>query len=71
MVRLLEAFKTVAFLVDAGCFDDAFKLLAILDQIAMGLELYNHPTYQCGRAGLMAYVDIVVKSPGVWDANEW
>lgn len=70
MVKLVKAFSTVAFLADAGCYEDAFKLLAVLDQIAMGLEVYKHPCYQLGRVGLLAYIDTVVKTPGDWHSSE-
>ena len=70
MVRLLQGFKTVAFLADAGCYDDAFKLLGALDQISMGIEMYWHPTYQVARVVLLSYVEQVSETPGDWHSIE-
>ncbi len=70
MVRLLTAFKTVAFLADAGCIESAFELLKTLDQIAMGLEMYYNYHYQIARMVLIQYIQATVDSPGDWHFNE-
>jgi hypothetical protein len=66
MIKLLGAFKTVAFLADAGCYEEAFKLLYVLDQIAMGIEQYHEPLYQCTRKVLLAYITSCINDPGDW-----
>ena len=71
MVKLLLAMQTVAFLADAGCYDDAFQLLGVLDQIAMGLELYSNEYYRVAREALLVYINRAVNTPGDWHSNEW
>lgn len=71
MVKLLTAFKTVAFLADAGCYESAYELLSVLDQIAMGIELYWSPTYQTARSVLLAYLEFATDTPGDWHSNDW
>lgn len=69
MIKLLRAFKTVAFLADAGCYDAAYGLLGTLDQIAMGLELYWNQTYQLARMVLIRYIENTMESPGDWHSS--
>jgi hypothetical protein len=54
--RLLTLLQSSATLADLSAFEDAWGLVRATDQIAIGMELYNHPAYSMARQALLEYI---------------